>query len=78
MPYYQLLHSFFRDYLLILCTLQIIVTPKYSKVDGHIRGQQIYIEFIEVSNNKPQQIKLHTVATTQHKLHLWLVIIILL
>ena len=51
-------------------------TPKYSEIDGHIRGRQIDIEFNEVPNNKPQEIKLHNVATTQQKLHLWLVIII--
>ena len=53
-------------------------TPKYSEVDGHIRGQQIDIEFNEVPNNKRQEIKLHNLATTQQKLHLWLVIVILL
>ena len=37
---------------------------------------QIEIEFNEVPNDKPQEIKLHNVATTQQKLHLWLVIII--
>ena len=38
-------------------------TPKYSEVDGHIRGRQIDIEFNQVPNNKPQEIKLHNVAT---------------
>ena len=33
-------------------------TSKYSEVDGHIRGRQIDIEFNEVPNNKPQEIKL--------------------
>ena len=50
-------------------------TPKYCEVDGHIRGRQIDIEFNEVPNSKPQEIKLHNVARTQQKLHLWLVII---
>ena len=48
-------------------------TSKYSEVDGHIRGRQIDIEFNGVFNNKPQEIKLHNVTTTQQKLHLWLV-----
>ena len=52
----------------ILCTLQIMETSKYSEVDGHIRGRQIDIEFNEVPNNKPQEIKLHNVATTQQKI----------
>ena len=51
-------------------------TSKYSEDDSHIRGRQIDIEFNEVFNNKPQEIKLHNVATTQQKFHLWLVIII--
>ena len=51
-------------------------TSKYSEVDNHMRGQQIYIEINEVPNNNPQEIKLHIVATKQQKLHLWLVIII--
>ena len=51
-------------------------TSKYSEVDGHIRGRQIDIEFNEVANNTQQEIKLHNVATTQQKFHLWLVIII--
>ena len=51
-------------------------TSTYSEVDVHIRGRQIDIKFNEVPNNKPQEIKLHNVATTRQKLHLWLVIII--
>ena len=51
-------------------------TPTNSEIDGHILGRQIDIEFNKVPNNKPQKIKLHNVATTQQKLHLWLVIII--
>ena len=53
-----------------------MVTSKYSEVDCHIRKRQIDIEFNEVPNKNPQEIKLHNVATTQQKLHLWLVIII--
>ena len=45
-------------------------TPKYSEIDGHIRGRQIDIEFNEVPNNTLQKIKLHNVATTKQKLHL--------
>ena len=34
-------------------------TSQYSEVDGHIRKRQIDIEFNEVPNNIPQEIKLH-------------------
>ena len=62
--------------MVILYTLQIMETPIYSEVDGHIRERQIDIEFNEVFNNLPEEIKLNNVATTQHKLYLCLVIII--
>ena len=51
-------------------------THKFSEVDGHIRGRQIDIEFNEVYNNKPQEIKFYNVVTIRQKLHLLLVIII--
>ena len=45
-------------------------------MDGRIRGQQIDIEFNDLPSNKPQDIKLHNVAITQQKLHLWRVIVL--
>ena len=74
MPLYLLINLCFT--LLFGYSLYIVNngTSKYSEVDGHIRGREINIEFNKLPNNKPQKFKLHNMAKTQQKLHLWLVI----
>ena len=48
-------------------TFRIIVTPKNSDVDGHIKIHKIDIEFNNTPNNIPHKIKLYNVATTKQK-----------
>ena len=49
---------------------------KISEVDGRIRGQQIDIEFNDIEDNKPKELKLHHVTTLPQNLQLWCVVVL--
>ena len=51
-------------------------TNKISEVDGRIRGQQIDIEFNDIEDNKPKELKLHHVATLPQKIQLWCIVVL--
>jgi uncharacterized membrane protein YqhA len=51
-------------------------TNKISHIDGRIRGKEIDIEFNEIENNKPKELKLHHVTPLPQKIQVWCIVIL--
>ena len=51
-------------------------TSNVTHVDGRIRGKEIDIEFNEIENNKPKELKLHHVTPLSQKITNWCFVIL--
>ena len=47
-----------------------------TQVDGRIRGKEIDIEFNEIENNKPKELKLHHVTPLPQQIQVWCFVIL--